>query len=60
VRVIEPVLLKNLERYGYDVYDPSPEELNAFKEVQKNVPEKIAKETGPAGVALLKAIRETM
>lgn len=60
VRVMEPVLLKNLERYGYDVYDPSAEELAAFKEVQKNVPDKIAKETGPAGIALLKAIRGTM
>jgi len=60
VRVMAPVLLKNLERYGYDVYDPSAEELAPFKEVQKNVPDKIAKETGPAGVALLKALRETM
>ena len=60
VRVMEPVLLKNLERYGYDVYDPSAEELAPFQEVQKNVPDKIAKETGPAGVALLKAIRGTM
>ncbi|MGD8608407.1 MAG: TRAP transporter substrate-binding protein [Myxococcales bacterium] len=60
VRVMGPVLLKNLERYGYDVYDPSPEELAPFKEVQKKTPDKIAKETGAAGVALLKAIRATM
>ncbi|KPK15197.1 MAG: hypothetical protein AMJ62_10160 [Myxococcales bacterium SG8_38] len=57
VRIMEPVLLKNLERYGYDVYEPSAKELAPFKEVQKNVPDEIAKETGPAGVALLKAIR---
>jgi len=60
VRIMEPVLLKNLERYGYDVYEPSAKELAAFKEVQKDVPDQIAKETGPAGVALLKAIRATM
>jgi TRAP-type C4-dicarboxylate transport system substrate-binding protein len=60
VRMMEPVLLKNLERYGYDVYDPSPEELAPFKEIQEKTPDKIAKETGPAGVALLKAIRATM
>lgn len=60
VRIMEPVLLKNLERYGYDVYEPSEKELAAFKEVQKDVPEQIAKETGPTGVALLKAIRKTM
>ncbi|HET6416807.1 MAG TPA: TRAP transporter substrate-binding protein [Polyangiales bacterium] len=59
VRKIEPVLLKNLERYGYDIYDPSPKELEAFKAKQKNVPDKVAKEMGPEGVALLKAIRKT-
>lgn len=60
VRVIEPVLLKNLERYGYDVYEPSAEELAPFKEVQKKTPDKIAKETGSGGVALLEAIRSAM
>lgn len=60
VRMMEPVLIKNLERYGYDVYDPSPEELAPFKEIQKKTPDKIAKETGSAGLALLKAIRSKM
>jgi len=59
VRKIEPVLLKNLERYGYDIYDPSEKELEAFKAKQKGVPDKVAKEMGPEGVALLKAIRKT-
>jgi TRAP-type C4-dicarboxylate transport system substrate-binding protein len=44
VRKIEPVLLKNLKRYGYDI---------------KGVPDRVAKEMGPEGVALLKAIRQT-
>ena len=60
VRKVEPVLLKNLARYGYDIHDPSPEELAAFKEKQKGVPDRIAKEIGADGVALLKAIRQTM
>ena len=60
VRQIEPVLLKNLKRYGYDIYEPTPEELAAFKAKQKGVPDRVAKEMGPAGVALLKAIRNTM
>jgi TRAP-type C4-dicarboxylate transport system substrate-binding protein len=60
VRQIEPVLLKNLKRYGYDIYEPTPEELVAFKEKQKGVADRVAKEMGPAGVALLKAIRKTM
>ena len=60
VRKVEPVLLKNLARYGYEIYDPTPEELAAFKAKQKGVPDRVAKEMGTAGVALLKAIRDTM
>ncbi len=60
VRKVEPVLLKNLARYGYDIHDPSPEELAPFKEKQKSVPDRVAKEMGPQGVALLQAIRKTM
>jgi len=59
VRSIEPVLLKNLTRYGYEIYDPTPEELEPFKVMQKGVPDRVAKEMGPDGVALLKAIRKT-
>ena len=59
VRKIEPVLLKNLKRYGYDIYDPTQEELAAFKTAQKGVAERVAKEMGPEGVALLEAIRQT-
>ena len=60
VRQIEPVLLKNLERYGYDIYEPSAEELSLFKERQKGVPDRVAKEMGQAGVKLLAALRKTM
>jgi TRAP-type C4-dicarboxylate transport system substrate-binding protein len=60
VRLIEPVLLKNLARYGYDVYQPTPEELAAFKEVTKNVANNVAKEIGPTGVELLRAIRKAL
>lgn len=60
VRIIEPVLIKNLARYGYDVYEPSKEELAAFKEVTSGVADKVAKEIGPSGVALLKAIRKAL
>ncbi|MBW2189703.1 MAG: C4-dicarboxylate ABC transporter substrate-binding protein [Deltaproteobacteria bacterium] len=59
VRKIEPVLLKNLKRYGYEIHDPTPEELALFKAAQKDVPDRVAKEMGPEGVALLKAIRKT-
>ena len=60
VRLIEPVLLKNLARYGYDVYQPTPDELAAFKEVTKNVADNVAKEIGPSGVELLKSIRKAL
>ena len=60
VRLIEPVLLKNLARYGYDVYQPTPEELAAFKEVTKNVANNVAKEIGPSGVEFLKSIRKAL
>ena len=60
VRVMVPVLLKNLARYGYEVYEPTDEELAPFKAIQRNTPDRIAKEIGADGVALLKEIRATM
>ncbi|MEM8608496.1 MAG: TRAP transporter substrate-binding protein [Myxococcota bacterium] len=60
VRQVEPVLLKNLARYGYDIYEPTPEELAPFKAKQSKVPDKVAKEMGPSGVALLKELRKAM
>lgn len=59
VRKMEPVLIKNLVRYGYDVHEPTEAERAAFKAAEKGVPEKIAKDTGPQGQALLKAVRKT-
>ena len=60
VRQMEPVLIKNLVRYGYNVHEPTAEERAAFKAKEKGVPEKIAKETGPAGQALLKAVKKSL
>ena len=59
VRKIEPILLKNLKRYGYDIYDPASDELVPFKAAQEGVADRVAKEMGSEGVALLKAIRKT-
>jgi TRAP-type C4-dicarboxylate transport system substrate-binding protein len=52
-------LLKNLARYGYVIYEPTEKELAAFKAAEKGVPDLVAKEMGPQGQALLKAIRKT-
>jgi len=60
VRKMEPVLIKNLERYGYDVHEPTAAERDAFKAKEKGVPEKVAKEVGAAGQALLKAVRQVL
>ncbi len=58
VRKIEPILLKNLARYGYVIYEPTEKELAAFRAAEKGVPDLVAKEMGAQGQALLKAIRE--
>jgi len=60
VRKMEPVLLKNLVRYGYEIHDPSKAELQKFKDAEKGVPEAVAKQVGPAGQKLLKAVRAAM
>ena len=60
VRKVEPVLLKNLKRYGYDIYEPTDKELAPFKAAQKGVADKVAKKMGPDAVKLLKAIRKAM
>ena len=60
VRKMEPVLLKNLVRYGYEIHEPSKDELAAFKAKEKGVPEAVAKQVGPAGTKLLKAVRSAM
>ncbi len=60
VRLMEPVLLKNLTRYGYEIHEPTAAERAAFKAKEKGIPEKIAKETGPDGVALLNAVNKAL
>ncbi|MBW2718479.1 MAG: hypothetical protein JRD94_07950 [Deltaproteobacteria bacterium] len=60
VRKMEPILLKNLVRYGYDIHDPSPAELQKFKDREKGVPDAVAKDVGPAGQKLLKAVRAAL
>jgi TRAP-type C4-dicarboxylate transport system substrate-binding protein len=60
VRKMEPVLQKNLVRYGYEIHDPSPAEIQKFKDKEKGVPEAVAKQTGPAGVKLLKAVQAAL
>ena len=60
VRKMEPVLQKNLVRYGYEIHEPNASELQKFKDKEKGVPEDIAKQVGPAGQKLLKAVRAAL
>ena len=60
VRKMEPVLIKNLVRYGYEVHEPTAAELQKFKDKEKGVPEDIAKQVGPAGQKLLKSVRAAL
>jgi TRAP-type C4-dicarboxylate transport system substrate-binding protein len=60
VRKMEPVLVKNLVRYGYEVHEPTAAELKAFQDKEKGVPEAVAKQVGPAGQKLLKAVRAAL
>ena len=57
---MEPVLIKNLVRYGYDIHEPSKAELQKFKDKEKGVPESVAKQVGPSGQKLLKAVRAAL
>ena len=60
VRKMEPVLIKNLVRYGYEVHEPTAAELQKFKDKEKGVPEAVAKQVGPAGQKLLKSVRAAL
>jgi TRAP-type C4-dicarboxylate transport system substrate-binding protein len=60
VRKMEPVLEKNLVRYGYEIHEPTPAELQQFKDKEKGVPDAVAKEVGPEGVKLLNAVRAAL
>ncbi|MFW5921569.1 MAG: TRAP transporter substrate-binding protein [Polyangiales bacterium] len=54
VRRMDPILTRNLERYGIEVHDPSDAELKPFKKKAKGVPKKVAGKVG--GQRLLRAL----
>ena len=58
--VYESLFVKNLKRYGYDVYDPTPAERAKFEAKQAGVPDDVADRLGPKAKALLKAVRDAL
>ena len=57
VRKMEPILIKHLKRYGYDVHTPTAAERAAFVKASKGLTQKIAKKAGGSTTTLLKAIQ---
>lgn len=57
VRKMDPILLKNLGRYGIQIHDPSAAELAPFKAKSKRVPDKVAAKIGAGAKKLLREIR---
>ncbi|MEM9068882.1 MAG: TRAP transporter substrate-binding protein [Myxococcota bacterium] len=57
VRRMDPVLIRNLERYGIQVHRPSAAERQAFAQTARNVPNQVAAKVGGQGRALLRAIK---
>ncbi len=57
VRRMDPILIRNLERYGIQVHRPSASERSAFAQATRNVPDQVARKAGGGGRALLRALR---
>ncbi|MBX3252110.1 MAG: TRAP transporter substrate-binding protein [Myxococcales bacterium] len=57
VRQMDPILIRNLERYGISVHRPSASERQAFAAATRNVPEAVARKGGAKARNLLKALR---
>jgi len=57
VRRMDPILIRNLERYGIQVHRPTDAERTAFREAASSVPSQVAAKVGGRGRQLLKAIR---
>jgi len=57
VRRMDPILVRNLERYGITVHRPSASERAAFAKIGRPVQDAAARRAGAQGRALLKALR---
>ncbi|MCB9614309.1 MAG: TRAP transporter substrate-binding protein [Sandaracinus sp.] len=57
VRQMDPILIRNLERYGIQVHRPSAAEKAAFAQATRSVPDAVARGAGAKARNLLRAIR---
>ena len=57
VRAMDPILVRNLERYGIQVHRPSASERQAFAQATRSVADRVASKVGANARNLLKALR---
>lgn len=57
VRRMTPILIRNLERSGIQVHEPTAAERQAFVQATARVPDRVAAKAGGRGRALLRALR---
>ncbi len=57
VRRMDPILIRNLERYGIEVHRPTAEERASFAKLGRPVQDRVAARAGSQGRALLRALR---
>ena len=57
VRRMEPILVRNLERFGIQVHEPTAQERQAFVQATRQVPNRVAAKAGGRGRQLLRALR---
>jgi len=57
VRRMDPILIRNLKRYGIEVHRPSSAERAAFAKIGRPVQAAVARRAGAQGQALLRALR---
>jgi TRAP-type transport system periplasmic protein len=56
VRKMDPILIRNLQRFGIDVHNPSESEQAAFKSATSKVAAKVSNKIGAKGKKLLSTI----
>lgn len=60
VRKMDPILIRNLQRFGIEVYTPSASEQGAFRSATSKVTAKVAAKLGAKGKKLLETIQKEL
>src|SRR5690606_30523115 len=60
VRKMDPILIRNLQRFGIDVHTPSASEQAEFKSATSKVASKVSAKIGAKGKKLLTTIQKAL